>query len=558
MSYTPIGAQVEVIADRSPVLVVLGSAGTGKTTTAAAAAAEHLRIRDSEHQTARNQALAMGRAPSLTPRARVLFLSFSRTAVAQVIDRAASVVGPLMERIEVSTFDAFAWRILNDFGAHFGFPGPLAIVGQANSKVPGAPEGFTYADLIPAATVLLGYPTVAGHYNDRYDLLICDEFQDTSDAEWSFISLLAPSARRILLGDLNQCIYAEMKHIDPESRIADALALPGATRIDLPPASHRDPSGVLPAAAEAARSRRFDHAAIQKAVADGRMLLTRAPPDESHSEAIRITRDALDSGQSVSIFTHTNQATAALSDALTLEGLTHEQVGFTEAYGEALSAQLALVRFALLGQSGGRRALAVYVTANTRGSMPILAQQILDGTNPAFERALSPVVSDLRAATSSTPPDYLALADVIAGAYSRFGTFRGQGTWVQAARRTKVAMRLFTEGGDMAAVESEIEVARHNALVGNLQARPRRVQVMNLHQTKGREADVTILLLQPDEFHGREREPFPLASRLLYVVLTRARRTAHLIVPPEVHDLWGPLVTACEQNAGSRAGRTSP
>jgi DNA helicase-2/ATP-dependent DNA helicase PcrA len=134
-----------------------------------------------------------------------------------------------------------------------------------------------------------------------------------------------------------------------------------------------------------------------------------------------------------------------------------------------------------------------------------------------------------------------------AGSYSRFGTIRGQETWTQAALRTKAAMRALTDGGDIATVESEIEQARHAALVGNLQARPRRVQVMNLHQTKGREADVTILLLQPDEFHGREQEPYPLASRLLYVVLTRARYIAHLIVPPEVHGLWQPLVTACEQ-----------
>jgi DNA helicase-2/ATP-dependent DNA helicase PcrA len=555
MRYSPIGVQVEVIADESRVLVVLGGAGTGKTTTAAAAAAEHLRKRDSERRTARNEALSKGTVPLLLPRARVLFLSFSRTAVAQVIDRAANVVGPLMERIEVSTFDAFAWRVLNDFGSHFGFPGPLAIVGAANSKVPGAPEGFTYAELIPAATVLLGYSTVSAHYTDRYDLVICDEFQDTSDAEWNFISLISPLARRILLGDLNQCIYAEMKHIDPEARIAGAVALPGAARIDLPPASHRDPSGVLPAAAEAARARRFEDDAIQTAVADGRLLLTRAPPEECHSEVIRITRNALESGQSVSIFTHTNQATAALSDALTLEGLLHEQVGFTEAYSEALSAQLALLRFAVLGQGGGRRALAVYVTANTRGSMPVLAQQILDRSNAAFERALSPVVSDLRAAMSSTPPDYESARRRHYGGIFAVRHLSGPGDRMQAARKTRAAMRLFSEGGDMAAVESEIEQARHNALVGNVQTRPRRVQVMNLHQTKGREADVTILLLQPDEFHGREKEPFPLASRLLYVVLTRARRTAHFIVPPEVHDLWRPLVAACDPYADPKAGR---
>jgi DNA helicase-2/ATP-dependent DNA helicase PcrA len=72
---------------------------------------------------------------------------------------------------------------------------------------------------------------------------------------------------------------------------------------------------------------------------------------------------------------------------------------------------------------------------------------------------------------------------------------------------------------------------------------------MNLHQTKGREADATILLLQPDEFHGRERTPFPKLSRLMYVVLTRARKRAHLVVPPEVHALWEPLIEICEAHS---------
>ncbi|CAM5447401.1 AAA family ATPase [Streptomyces hirsutus] len=67
---------------------------------------------------------------------------------------------------------------------------------------------------------------------------------------------------------------------------------------------------------------------------------------------------------------------------------------------------------------------------------------------------------------------------------------------------------------------------------------------MNLHQTKGREADSTILLLGSNEFHGSEGEPYPTGSKLLYVVMTRARQKAHLVVPNLVHGLWQPLVAA--------------
>ncbi|AQA09156.1 hypothetical protein [Streptomyces malaysiensis] len=49
-----------------------------------------------------------------------------------------------------------------------------------------------------------------------------------------------------------------------------------------------------------------------------------------------------------------------------------------------------------------------------------------------------------------------------------------------------------------------------------------------------------------DEYYGPEGEPFPIGSRLLYVVMTRARHTAHLVVPANSHPLWAPLIAALE------------
>jgi DNA helicase-2/ATP-dependent DNA helicase PcrA len=501
----------------------------------------------------RRLVIATGQVKSSPPRARVLFVSFSRTAVAQVIDRAANVVGPLLSRIDVVTFHGFAWRVVNDFGAQYGFPPPLRILSAAERKVPGAPAGLTYDDLFPAASTLLARPAVAGYYARRYSLLICDEFQDTDDKEWAFLRTVAPRARRILLGDINQCIYADMKKIDPAARIAKALHLAGAVRIDLPLASHRDPTGVLPAAADAARQRRFDDPAIATAVRTGRIQLTRVATPNAHDVIVDLVRAERTAGHSVSVFTHTNVATAELSDALTAVGIRHEQVGLSEAYGEALNAQLALLKFALDGAVGARRALAVYVTANSKGKdAPPFALQILDGSNTPFERALRQVVTDLRNAADPVL-EVDRLADLIAAAYTRIGPRRGQETWAEAANRTRRAMRRLADGWPVSAVEEEVEQERAAALVGNAQPPPRRVQVMNLHQTKGREADATLLLLQPNEFHGNESEPFPMLSRLLYVVLTRARQRAHIIVPEQVHPLWLPLIEVCDTLAEAGA-----
>jgi DNA helicase-2/ATP-dependent DNA helicase PcrA len=302
---------------------------------------------------------------------------------------------------------------------------------------------------------------------------------------------------------------------------------------------------VLPAAAEAARLRRFQDDAIRVAAQTSRLQVVPGTADGGYSEIQRIVRAARGQRKSVSVFTHTNQATVALSDALTATGLVHEQVGLGEAYGGALKAQLGLVHWAFDRRADWRRALAVYVAAITRGrTLPPLAQQILDRSNASFERALTRVLDDI-AAAAAAPANYQRLGHLIAVAWRRIGTTRGEETWVQASRYTTAALRMLADGSDLSAVAARIEQAHDAALLNSTRARPHPVQVMNLHQTKGREADVTVLLLQPDEFHGRETEPYPTGSRLLYVVLTRARHQAHLVVPARSHGLWQPLVEAC-------------
>jgi len=268
---------------------------------------------------------------------------------------------------------------------------------------------------------------------------------------------------------------------------------------------------------------------------------------------IHLARRARKDRHTVGIFTHTNVATSSLSDALLADGLAHEQVGLTESYGEALSAQLALVKFALaVPDTQVRRALAVYVQATERKPKGMrvvpLAAHILDrGTNPILQGALRRLAADLRAAVEGKGRlDVAQLAEVVTNAYVRVGATRGEETWLEAARQTRRALLRLGGSGDIAAVERELLQARDDALVGSGIARRAPIQVMNLHQTKGREADTTILLLGTDEWHGHEGEPYPNGSKLLYVVMTRAKTQAHLVVPNLVHGLWGPLVSALQ------------
>lgn len=112
------------------------------------------------------------------------------------------------------------------------------------------------------------------------------------------------------------------------------------------------------------------------------------------------------------------------------------------------------------------------------------------------------------------------LADIVTGAYARIGTFRSQESWLQAAPTTRRALRLLKKDQSVTAVAEALHRAldetwgaRRTAAAGAGDEPP---------QTKGREADTTILLLSDSEGYGYESEPFSSNSRLLHVVMTRA------------------------------------
>jgi superfamily I DNA/RNA helicase len=69
------------------------------------------------------------------------------------------------------------------------------------------------------------------------------------------------------------------------------------------------------------------------------------------------------------------------------------------------------------------------------------------------------------------------------------------------------------------------------------------VQLMNMHQTKGRELDGVILVFEEDEFHARrpETQPFRKQARLRYVFVSRARRRISVILPPHPDRVIAPF-----------------
>ncbi|WP_292789417.1 MULTISPECIES: UvrD-helicase domain-containing protein [unclassified Microbacterium] len=526
--------QAQVVATEAELTVVLGGAGVGKTTSALAAAAAHLeRVRESK------------------PHERVLFLSFSRASVARIASRMSAVLGSHADRVDVMTFHSLAFSVVRRFGSLVG-QADAVLVSPAREKLGLAPKEIGYGRLIPLALeIARAAPAVAAHLRSRWGLVIVDEFQDTGDAQQELLELIAPSSRMILLGDPNQCIYSAFLAADGVrvERITEACASAGqGNTILLPETSFRDPSGVIPAVANAVRTRAFGSPAIAAASGDGRLIVKSGIDlsDEASTVAQLVTELSAE-GLGVAVFTHHNDMLASLSDALEADGIEHEIAGLSDALASALDAQATMLRFRF-GEAAWDHvleSLAVFLTSAQRGSqVPVLATQVLNGTGP---QTLRQRLDALRTRLTEASSVDVAVSEA-REAHDTLGLPQKSGAWQQAGVLLSVMnARAARVGRDLSGVQivasicAEAREASYAALTESA-LNPREVQLMNLYQTKGREADATVVVLREGDFMGYETEPFPNTSRLLYVVFSRARqRIIVLLVGSQWHAAVAPL-----------------
>jgi DNA helicase-2/ATP-dependent DNA helicase PcrA len=318
--------------------------------------------------------------------------------------------------------------------------------------------------------------------------------------------------------------------------------------VTLPPGSHRDPTQVIPDAAAEIRWRRFDTEPVRRALENGRLVVYADVPD-GDDERARFIADLLsaerDAGHtSFGIYAKTNNDAAGLSAALTERGVDHAPIGFGEAYGESLSAMVTMMQFAQ-GQrtwEDAGEALGIAFTASVRSpKAPPLAVSLSNGTGlPAeIERRLAALRSDLSDAGS----DITHLTELAAGAWERLLIGSGRRAWSRAGRSlTALAARQRSQPGDVVErLALSVLQLRSESFVELDSGDTGAVQLMNFHQTKGREADVVFLSHTSTDWYGNGGEPYEEPSRILYVSITRARHRVIVLLPSSPHALVAPF-----------------
>jgi DNA helicase-2/ATP-dependent DNA helicase PcrA len=166
--------------------------------------------------------------------------------------------------------------------------------------------------------------------------------------------------------------------------------------------------------------------------------------------------------------------------------------------------------------------------------------------NGQLPTVLAQRVGELRRMLSDVTDPLHEGTDIARRAWSILGVTGGWRPWNRAATTFGAMVaraRLIGEVG--AAVEhirAEVRALRSASFVELDGGDTGAVQLMNFSQTKGREADATVLVFDDEEYFGKEGEPFPEASRLLYVAMTRARRRVVVLLPRWPHPLVAPLL----------------
>ena len=238
--------QRQSVLDAAGPVLVTGGPGSGKTTIALAKA---------------QRVIAVGLPPGQT----VLFLSFSRAAVARVVEASKTQLPKaLQSKLSIQTFHSFFWEILKGYGYLLGAPRRLRLLlphdeaamrHQFESEGGNwemererlfRAEGLVAFDLFSAKAyaLLAASARLRSLFSSRHPMIVVDEAQDTADDQWQCVRLLSENTQLVCLADLDQQIYDFRPGVSSE-RVTHIMEALQPLRVDLQGQNHRSPDSEI-------------------------------------------------------------------------------------------------------------------------------------------------------------------------------------------------------------------------------------------------------------------------------------------------------------------------
>ncbi len=330
---------------------------------------------------------------------RILAITFTNKAAEEMRQRVATLVGPVAEKMWVSTFHSACVRILRRDADRLGFPRTFSIYDQADAvrltgyvlrdlkldpkrfpprQVHAAisaakndlvlPDEFrerartiyerkvgdAYVEyqarllkagamdfddlLVNTVRLFRQCPDVLRHYQERFEHVMVDEYQDTNRAQNELVLLLAAEHRNVtVVGDHDQSIY-RFRGADMRNILEFETAFPDTTVITLEQ-NYRSTQTILDAAnavIEHNVSRKPKTLWTDQGAGD-RIVRFHAEDEADEAQWVAHTMAALHDGGSyrwsdMAVFYRTNAQSRVVEDALMRAGVPYRVVGGARFY----------------------------------------------------------------------------------------------------------------------------------------------------------------------------------------------------------------------------------
>ncbi|HEL1061841.1 TPA: DNA helicase PcrA [Streptococcus equi subsp. zooepidemicus] len=433
-------------------------------------------------------------------------------------------------------------------------------------------EAMDFDDLIMMTLRLFDQnPDVLAYYQQRYQYIHVDEYQDTNHAQYQLVTLLASRFKNIcVVGDADQSIYgwrgADMQNIlDFEKDYPDA-------KVVLLEENYRSTKKILQAANEVIQHNRHRRPKkLWTQNADGEQIVYYRANDE-RDEAVfvasTISNMCLELGKSFKDFTvlyRTNAQSRTIEEALLKSNIPYTMVGGTKFYSRKEIRDV-IAYLTVVANPSDNLSFERIVNEPKRGVGPgtldklrqfaygqeqslleaasSLEQSPLKGKAAQAMLALASLLSDLRADLDRL--SITALAEALLEKTGYLDMLRVQNTLESQARIENIEefLSVTKSFDDLSAQQQEHEagIDRLGRFLNDLaliadsddgNAETAEVTLMTLHAAKGLEFPVVFLI-------GMEEGVFPLARaaedqdeleeerRLAYVGITRAEECLFL------------------------------
>jgi DNA helicase-2/ATP-dependent DNA helicase PcrA len=551
-------------------MLVCGGPGSGKTTIALLKAKE--------------------RCPSLAPGQGVLFLSFSRAAVRQVLGRCKSILSPSEQRlIDVKTYHAFCMEILKSHGklikgcqCRFVLPADELIDKStfdgdwaSECKRRAVEEGSFCFDLFAwgAAALFERSRAVRDLYGSRYPLVVIDEFQDTDDDQWRIVREFAVVSDVFCLADPEQRIFEYRSNVDPK-RVESLRQSIKPSEHDLGQDNHRSAdAGIL----DFADAVLYNRAPLP--VSEDVKFISYYPnnfPVMFHAGVVwtfsRLRKRKI-SRPCVAILARSNSLVANLSRMLSEPHVYDNRTLAPIEHDVAWDADLSVASAAVVGsvmewQNSDERAAVsktlglitqYFRLKNAAKSSKAAAENIrkFEASKEAIALGIEPKFKSARALLEIFRSG-IAMAGDPVGDWKRARTVLEQIKDLNDLYRDVRMVRLFgardalatglasvwLSSGSYADAATLVKKTLDQERLIASDREPRGCILMNIHKSKGKEFDAVVLVegTYAARFFDRDREKFPFqqSRRLFRVAVTRARSMVTIIRPMDALPLVGP------------------